>query len=317
MRAREKEDRQAAAGGARRAAVRDVAALVDDSVRRFNGIAGQPRSFDRARSRCSTSSRTGSRTGASRPRRSTTGGSSTSTSWRRCGWKIRRSSTRCTASCSSWSARRGHRPAHRSRRRPVRAGRLPAPAAGASCRGAGTTRRSPSSSSSKKSSARASSCRATGRCTARPATSSPPIVNNLFVDRRNERALDDIYTARSSRERARAAVVRRSGLSQQEAGAARDDVGRHQLARPSAESLLRAQPSFPRLHALQPDLDAQGSDRLLPGLPHLHHRGPTRSASTTAATSSQAVQCGEAAGAGDDRRWCSTSSSGCCSSRRR
>ena len=103
-------------------------------------------------------------------------------------------------------------------------------------------------------------------------------------------------TAASSRERA--AVVRRSRLPRQEAGAARDDVGRHQLARPPAQSLLRAQPPLPRLHALQPDLDAEGSDRLLPGLPDLRHRRPSRSASTTAATSSRRCSRREAAGAG-------------------
>ena len=99
------------------------------------------------------------------------------------------------------------------------------------------------------------------------------VVNNLFVDRRNERAIDDIYRAVHPRA-PRAAVVRRPRVSQQETGHARDDVGRHQLARPPAEPLLRAQPAFPRLHAVQPDLDAQGGHRLLPRLSHLRDGEP-------------------------------------------
>ena len=156
-------------------------------------------------------------------------------------------------------AGRGHRAAHRSRRRPVRAGRLPAAAAGAL---SPPTPTPPirSSSSSRRSSA--------------PASSSPsdwPVHGTTGY----EFARDRQQPVRRPPQRARvrrhlpphrpraAAVVRRSRLPLQEAGAARDDVGRHQLARPPAQSLLRAQPPLPRLHALQPDLDAEGSDRLV------------------------------------------------------
>ena len=114
------------------------------------------------------------------------------------------------------------------------------------------------------------------------------VVNNLFVDRRNERALDDIYR-RFVRERRERLSFDDLAYRSKKQVHARDDVGRHQLARPSAESLLGAQPALPRLHALQPDLDAQGSDRLLPGLPHLRHRRRSRSASTIAATSRDAI----------------------------
>ena len=114
----------------------------------------------------------------------------------------------------------------------------------------------------------------------------------------------------------RAAFLRRSGLPQQEAGDARNDVGRHQLARASAQSLLRAQPAFPRLHAVQPDLDAEGSDRLLPGVPDLRRPKRSRSASTTGDTSPRR----SATRSGGRLAWprsSSISSSGCCSSRRR
>ena len=83
--------------------------------------------------------------------------------------------------------------------------------------------------------------------------------------------MDDIYHAVPSRT-AFAAVVRRSRVPEQEAGRPRDDVGRHQLARPPAESVVGAEPALPRLHAVQPDRGHQGTDCLLPGLPHLHHR---------------------------------------------
>ena len=147
-------------------------ALIDASVRHFNGVAGQPRSFDRPRSSCSTSSRIGSRTGASRPRKSTIGGSSTSTSSRRCGWKTRRSSTRCTASRSS-SCSAAPRPGLRVDH--VDGLYAPATICGG-CRHIADRMPAPptaSSSSSRRSSAPASSCRATGRLPARPATSSP------------------------------------------------------------------------------------------------------------------------------------------------
>jgi hypothetical protein len=135
------------------------------------------------------------------------------------------------------------------------------------------------------------------------------MVNGLFVDPRNERAFDTIYSRFVVRA-ARAAVIRRSGVSEQEAGAARNDVGRHQLARSPVESVLGAQPALPRLHAVQPDLDDQRSDRLLPGVSHLHH-GDERSRTTIAATSSKR----SAARSGaypESRASCSISSSACC-----
>ena len=102
-------------------------------------------------------------------------------------------------------------------------------------------------------------------------------VNNLFVDRRNERALERYLRALHPRA-ARSLVVCGARLPEQEAGAARDDVGRHQLARTSAQPFFRAKPALPRLHALQPDLDDQGSHRLLPRLSDLRHRPTSRSA---------------------------------------
>ena len=240
----------------------------------------------RARRAAERRSRTASRTGASRRRKSTTGASSTSTSLPRCAWRTRRSSRRCTAS-SSISSAAARRPAcgsitstastppaitcAGSRRRPRSAGRR---------HGRALRRRR------KDSRHRASSCSTSWPVHGTTGYEFAGVVNSLFVDRRNERALDDIYR-RFVRRAARTAVVRRSGLPQQEAGDARDDVGRHQLARPPAQSLLRAQPALPRLHALQPDLDAEGSDRVLPGLPHLRHRDRIRSAITIAATSSR------------------------------
>ena len=277
-------DREAAPGGARPQRSAAVGALIDDSVRapeRRRRRAAQLRSARPAAERAVLPARALARgvggdqlpalLRRERARRAAHG---------RSGGVRRGPPLRVRAG----AARRGHRAAHRSRRRPVRARRLPAAAAGAA---APMPASAPirSSSSSRRSSAPASSCRATGRCTAPPATSSRAIVNNLFVDRRNERALR--RSLPPHRPRARDAVVRRSRLPQQEAGAARDDVGRHQLARPSAQSVLRAQPPLPRLHALQPDLDAEGGDRLLPGLPDLHHRRTSRSATTIAATSSR------------------------------
>ena len=178
-------------------------------------------------------------------------------------------------------------------------------------RGAGDDR---SSSSSRRFSAPASSCRADWPVHGTTGYEFAAVVNNLFVDRRNERALDDIYRrfVRERRERLSFADLAYRSKKQVHA---RNDVGRHQLARPSAQSLLRAQPPLPRLHALQPDLHAQGSDRLLPGLPHLRHRRPTRSATTTAATSSRRCAARSAARRRSPAS-SSISSSGCCSSRR-
>ena len=128
----------------------------------------------------------------------------------------------------------------------------------------------PSSSSSRRFSAPASSCRRLAgarhdRLRVRRRREQP-------VRRPPQRARARRHLQAVRPRAPRAPLVRRSRLPQQEAGAARDDVGRHQLARASAEPLLRAQPALPRLHALQPDLDAEGSHRLLPGLSHLRDR---------------------------------------------
>ena len=77
---------QAAARRADRPRRRACCAHIERAVTAFNGAHGDPRSFD-ASTRCSSARPIGWRTGASPPRRSTTGASSTSTSWRRSGWK--------------------------------------------------------------------------------------------------------------------------------------------------------------------------------------------------------------------------------------
>ena len=162
------------------------------------------------------------------------------------------------------------RAAHRPPRRPVRSRRLPASAcrrARASC---GRT------------------IRAIGRCTSSSRRSSRPdeplpadwpvdgttgydfltLVNGLFVRRRNARAFDDIY------ERFTGDARRFADLVYQKQAA--DHAGlagqRDQHAGPPARPPLGAQPPLPRLHAQQPAARAARGHRLLPGLPHLHHR---------------------------------------------
>ena len=120
------------------------------------------------------------------------------------------------------------------------------------------------------------------------------VVNNLFVDGRHERAMDDIYQSVPSRT-AFAAVVRRSRVPEPQTGRPRDDVGRHQLARPPAESVIGAEPALPRLHALQPDRGHQGTDCLLPRLPDLHHRRGRPQRHTTAGYITRAVRCSQPA----------------------
>ena len=178
---------------------------------------------------------------------------------RRCEWKTRRSSTRCTGSCLELVARGARdRAAGRSRRRPVRARRLPAAAAGA-------VRPTPRRADAADARSIVVVEKILGPDEQLPA--DWPVHGTTgyeFAARRQQPVRGRPQRARarrhlprgSSRERRDAAVVRRSRLPQQEAGHARDDVGRHQLARPSAESVLGAQPALPRLHALQPDLDA-------------------------------------------------------------
>jgi len=104
VRAREKEvvKRRLAALTARSAAVN---ALMRSCVHTFNGVAHQPRSFDRLDELLNAQSY-GSRIGALRRRRSTIAASSTSTSSPRCAWKIPRSSMKCTGSSSSWRTAR-------------------------------------------------------------------------------------------------------------------------------------------------------------------------------------------------------------------
>ena len=169
----------------------------------------------------------------------------------------------------------------------LRARRLPAAPAGAR----GASPRPPAATANallcrgrKDPRRRTSSCRPTGRSTARPATNSPRSSTACSSTGATSARSTDIYE-RFVRERRDAA--RRSTISSTAARSrsARDDVGRHQLARPPAQSLFRAQPAFPRFHALQPDLDAQGSHRLLSRLPDLRHASTSRSPSTTAATS--------------------------------
>ena len=210
-RAREKEivKRRLAALAERSAAVRG--ARSSERVAALNGVAGQPRSFDRARSRCSTQQ-----------------------SYRLAHWRVASEEInyRRFFDVNELAAlrmedpavfdevhrfvfelvapRRGDRAAHRSRRRPVRARRLPAAAAGAARRRAGLAGR-PTALRRRREDPRrrASSCRATGRCTARPATSSRAIVNNLFVDRR-QRARARRHLRRVS---SRAASGSRSAIS--------------------------------------------------------------------------------------------------------
>ena len=183
-----------------------------------------------------------------------------STSSRRCGWKsggLRGSASLCARPCSS---RSGDRPPRRSRRWAVRLASTSAPA--------GNCGPQPFFIVVERFSVwRAAAARLAGHrndvLRVRGDRQQP--VRRLPPRARARRCLP------SRRPRA-AAVVRRPRLPVQEAGAARDDVWRHQLARPSAQPLLRAQPPFPRLHALQPHLDAEGSDRVVSGLPDLHHR---------------------------------------------
>ena len=185
-------NRQAAAGGARASAAPTSRALIDDSVRRLNGVAGQPRSFDaldapaeRAVVPAGALARRlrGDQLPALLRRQPARGAAHGRSGGLRRGASLRVRAGR---------ARRGHRPAHRSRGRPVRAGRLPAAAAGAVLRRrqAATTA---SSSSSRRSSAPDEQLPSDWPVHGTTGYEFAAIVNNLFVDRRNERALDDVY----------------------------------------------------------------------------------------------------------------------------
>ena len=93
-----------------------------------------------------------------------------------------------------------------------------------------------------------SSCRR-GRSTARPATSS----SSASTACSSTAATSARSTTRSSASRGCATPFREIRLPQQAADSSHEHVERHQLARAPAESLLRAEPPLPRLHAQQPD----------------------------------------------------------------
>ena len=230
-RAREKEivkRRLAALDGRQR---RRPRARSTRASRHFNGVAGQPRSFDdldRLAQPAVVSARAlacrvrGNQLPALLRRQPARGAADG-----RPGGLRRSASLRPRARPS----RRGDRPSRGSRRRAVRARRIPAAAAGPAARITATI---PSSSSSKRFSAPANSCRPTGRSRARPATSSPR--SSTTCSWTGATSGRSTTSPRGSSRSARAALLRRSRVSQQEAGHARDDVGRHQLARPSAQS---------------------------------------------------------------------------------
>jgi hypothetical protein len=143
---------------------------------RYRGVPGDPRSFD-ALHELLEAQAYGSRTGARRPTRSTTAGSSTSTRWPACAWRTppsSRRSTGCWRGCSASSASRGcgsiiptgcsiRRATSRCCRtwRPRRGTRRGRPA------------RCPCMSSPKKSCRAASTSRHDGPSTGRPGTTSP------------------------------------------------------------------------------------------------------------------------------------------------
>ena len=209
------------------------------------------------------------------------------------------------------------RAADRSRRRPVRARRLPAAAAGAGGRSAARLPTSGRAStwSSKRSSGRTNSFQPTGPCTGPPATNSP--ASSTTCSWTAGTSARSTTSTSGSCATACAAVVRRSRLpepSKQVVHATMSgDINSlgHQLNR-----LLGAEPALPRLHPVQPDRRPQGTDRLLPGLPHLHHRPRPVPARTIAATSARAVRCAKRRIAALVVAWSSTSSSASCSSRR-
>ena len=155
---------------------------------------------------------------------------------------------------------------HRSCGRPVRAGRLPAPpAADARDPVEPVLHRRREDSRRRRAAAARVARRWDDRLRVRIGREQP--LRGPAERARVRRHLSPVR-ARS----ARAADVRRAGLPQQETGAPRNDVGRHQFARPPVEPLLGTEPSLPRLHALQPDLDDQGNHRVLPGLPDVRDR---------------------------------------------
>ncbi len=194
---------------------------------------------------------TGWRTGASRPRRSTTGASSTSTSWRRSGWRTRRSSSACTPSRSTCSPRPARRLPDRSRRRPVRSGRLPRAAAGARARGAArrcSRANGRSTSWSKRSSGADEPL--PGLAGRRDDRLRLPGEGERPLRRRPQRAGDE---RRLRALHAAASAVPRDRLPRQAARPAGQHGERAERAGPPAEPLLGAQPPLPRLHAEQPD----------------------------------------------------------------
>ena len=197
------------------------------SVARLNGVAGQPRSFDRLDALLNAAvvparalaRRVGGDQLPALLRRQRARGAAHG----RSGGLRRGAPVRVRAG----AARRGDRASHRSRRRPVRAGRLPAPAAGSAAPAPTTADRF--YIVVEKILGPGEQLPATGRCTARPATSSPPS-STACSSTAATSARSTTSTGASSANGA-TAVVRRSRLPLQEAGAARDDVGRHQLAR--------------------------------------------------------------------------------------
>ncbi len=160
---------------------------------------------------------------------------------------------------------------HRSRRRPVRSRRLPASGcrrARARCGRTLYSRRSAALPRRRKD-PRASTrrCRS-GRSKARPATTSWSMLNGLFVDERNERALNERLRAVHAAARA----LPRDRLPRQAAHPARQHGQRAERAGAPAEPLLGAEPPLPRLHAEQPEPGDARDHRVLPRLPHLRER---------------------------------------------
>ena len=239
-----------------------------------NGRPGDPRSFDRLDALLEAQAYR-LPTGGRPPTRSTTAASSTSTSWRRSAWRTRRSSTRPTGCCSTWSAR------------------ARSPGCGSTTPTACSIRRL-LRQLQERIGAHAGARRGRGDGPARPfylvvekilgADEPLPddwpvhgttgydflnLVNGLFVDRAQRGRLRRIYTRVH---RAATSVRRRSSTACKKLIMATSMASELNVLAHALNRISEQRPALARLHAEQPARGAARGDRLLPRLPHLRQR---------------------------------------------
>ena len=311
-RARPREgSHQAAAGGADRARRRRCWRTSSAPSTAFNGAPGDPRSFDALDALLVGAGLPAGVLARGGARKSTTAASSTSTSWPRSAWRIRRSSSarmRSPSSCCARGCVDGFRIDHVD---------------GLYDPGDYLQR------------LQARAQRARGRTSTRTTRRFYVVVEKILgldeelptwpVDGTTgyDFLVDAQRPVRRSAERARAQRASTSGSPgcatpfREIAYRGKQLVlrvsmaERAERARAPAQPLLRAQPPLPRLHAEQPDARDARDHRLLPGLPHLRQRARAGQRARPRVHRARGAR-GQAPQPEPARRWSSTSSATCC-----